>query len=234
MSQLIRLVLLLAAASLLSVSTCLAADISKGLNCPPGWTDNKSARDNGLIKQCLSPSEKAFINLYLVSEEKTALSEILDRWTAKMKKEGMPLQNMLSESPAHVSGYPAISRSYSGTSQDGAHLKSRLTVSRYHGKNYILQGVYPEGNQRSQELVSHALNIWHYPEASQPPKKHANAKKTSAADAHPGKYKNIGCCWAWGLWKTASGEMVAILPDGRAVFNGNKENVGVEPIRERP
>jgi hypothetical protein len=90
----LKIVLLFSFCSILS-----AADMSRGLNCPPGWNDNKSARGNDLIKQCVSPSQDAFIELYAAPGQEVALGALLDAWAGEMTKRGFLFRILLLKSP---------------------------------------------------------------------------------------------------------------------------------------
>jgi len=153
--------------TLLSFSSHLfAADMSQGLNCPPGWNDNVSARGNDLIKQCISPSQDAFIELYASPGEDVPLGKLLDAWASAMTQRGLPFQNVVSEQPGQVSGYPAITRVYSGQINNGSQFNSSLVASRYNGTSYVFQGLSLKGQEQARQQVRQAMNTWHYPGVS--------------------------------------------------------------------
>lgn len=144
-------------------SFAFATDMSKGLDCPPGWNDNISARGNDVIKQCISPNQNAFIELYAAPGPELPLGKLLDLWTAQMTQRGLPFQDFISEQPGHVSGYPAVTRVYSGHTKNGAYFDSSLVASRYKGVNYIFQGLSMKGHERARQNVRHSMNTWYYP-----------------------------------------------------------------------
>jgi hypothetical protein len=147
-------------------SICIAQDMSDGLNCPQGWNDNINARGNELIKQCVSSAHDAFIELYAAPGQSVPLGRLLDVWSAEMTKRGLPFQNFVSEQPGHVSGFPAVTRVYSGYAKNGAHFDSWLVASRYKGTNYIFQGLAMKGHAQAREQMRSAMNSWYYPGAS--------------------------------------------------------------------
>lgn len=161
--------MLLAALSLviLSATFSFATDMAQGLQCPPGWTDNFSARGNDLIKQCISPTQDAAIELYAAPGQEVPLGNLLDMWAQEMTQRGLPFQSKVSEVPGHVSGYPAITRTYSGHTRDGNQFDSHLVASRYKGANYVFQGFALKGRNQAWEQLRHAMNTWYYPGASQ-------------------------------------------------------------------
>ncbi|WP_027722776.1 hypothetical protein [Maridesulfovibrio zosterae] len=146
---------------------CFATDMSQGLQCPPGWNDNVAARGNDLIKQCVSPSQDAFIELYAAPGAEVPLGKLLKIWASEMTKKGLPFQDFVSEQPGHVSGYPAVTRVYSGHTRNGAYFDSSLVASRYHGVNYIFQGLSLKGHEQARQQMRHAMNTWYYPGVSQ-------------------------------------------------------------------
>ncbi|WP_421902213.1 hypothetical protein [Maridesulfovibrio sp.] len=152
---------------LLSASPLFATDISQGLQCPPGWNDNYSARGNDLIKQCISPAQDAAIELYAAPGQEVPLGSLLDMWAREMTQRGLPFQNKVSEVPGQVSGYPAVTRTYSGQTRDGNQFDSHLVASRYNGVNYVFQGFALKGRSQAWHQLRHAMNSWYYPGAGQ-------------------------------------------------------------------
>lgn len=167
MFKLIRFWAVLIIVSICLASPLYAADMSQGLTCPPGWKDNVSARGNDLIKQCIAPSQDAFIELYAAADtHNMTLGELLDAWTTAMTQRGLPFQNFVSEQPGQVSGHPAVTRVYSGHTKNNAQFDSSLVASRYNGMVYIFQGLSLKGREQARQQVRHAMNTWYYPGAS--------------------------------------------------------------------
>ncbi|BBD07722.1 hypothetical protein [Desulfovibrio ferrophilus] len=161
-----RTILLLIITSLVFCSYLFANDMSQGLNCPPGWNDNTSARGNDLIKQCISPSQDAFIELYASPGKDVPLDKLLDAWASEMTQRGLPFQNLVSEQPGQVSGYPAVTRVYSGQINNGSQFDSSLVASSYNGVKYVFQGLSLKGNKKARKQIRHAMNTWYYPGVS--------------------------------------------------------------------
>ncbi|WP_432738270.1 hypothetical protein [Maridesulfovibrio sp. FT414] len=199
---------------LTTASFSLAREVSKALQCPPGWTEKENNPDEHLLKKCISPAHDAFVELYRYPEMGLSVKQILDGWTAEMSRKGMPLQNMVSESEDEVSGSPALTRTYEGSTGSGTQFSSIITCSGYKDKNYILLGMNLTGHQVQQQEVMHTMSVWRFPGQ-------AESDATDSGDS--GSFKNIGACWAWGHWKDAAGNSILILPDGRIVFNGSLE-----------
>ena len=214
MTKCIRILLLCTAISLCFISFSFASDMPKGLQCPPGWTEKEQLTDVKIIKKCISPARDAFVELYEYPEMGISLGQLIDGWTKQMTEKGMPFQTQLSESQSHVSGLPALSRTYVGSTGSGANFSSTVTASRYNNKKYILLGMHLKGHQKTREQVQHAMSTWKFLGAK-------GHDKTMESDS--GNFKNIGSCWAWGFWKDASGKSVLIIPDGRIIFNGHQE-----------
>ncbi|NDV23666.1 hypothetical protein [Desulfovibrio sp. JC022] len=82
-----------------------------------------------------------------------------------MTKEGLPFQNLVSEQPGHISGYPAVTRLYSGHTNNGAYFDSQLVASYFNGVNYIFQGLSMKGHEQARRQLRHAMNTWYYPGA---------------------------------------------------------------------
>ncbi|WDP92437.1 MAG: hypothetical protein HUN04_23020 [Desulfobacter sp.] len=166
MYKIARIFILLFIISMGLSSYLFAADMSQGLKCPPGWNDNRSARGNDLIKQCISPSQDAFIELYASASKEIPLGQLLDAWTSEMTRRGLPFQNFVNEQPGQISGYPAVTRVYSGHTSNGNQFDSSLVASRYKGANYVFQGLSLKGREQARQQVRHAMNTWYYPGAS--------------------------------------------------------------------
>ena len=149
-------------------STSVASDMSQGLQCPPGWTDNTSTRGNDLIKQCISPRQDGAIELYSAPGQQVPLGSLLDMWAKEMTQRGLPFQNFVSEVPGQVSGYPAVTRTYSGQTREGNQFDSHLVASRYNGVNYVFQGFAIKGHSDTWRQLRHSMNTWYYPGAGQP------------------------------------------------------------------
>ncbi|TIH15805.1 hypothetical protein D0S45_09490 [Marinifilum sp. JC120] len=216
MNTINKTALLLFILALFPLSTACADDIAKGVNCPPGWSDNQVARGENRVKQCISPSLDSSIELYVTPGKRIPLDKLLENWITALKQQGFPLQKLISENKGHVSGAPAIFREYEGKS-DGRNFESLLAASRHNGVNYIFQGRYPDADREAEQLVRHSLNTWNFSEDT--PKE--DTPYDSPKDAGTsGNFKKIGACWAWGLWEAPSGASVVILPDGRAIFDG--------------
>ena len=162
-----RISLLFITLFLLSATPLFATDMSQGLQCPPGWNDNYSARGNDLIKQCISPTQDAAIELYAAPGQEVPLGSLLDMWAQEMTQRGLPFQNKVSEVPGQVSGYPAVTRTYSGHTRDGNQFDSHLVASRYNGVNYVFQGFALKGRSQAWHQLRHAMNSWFYPGAGQ-------------------------------------------------------------------
>ncbi len=141
--------------------------MSQGLQCPPGWNDNRAARGNDLIKQCISPAQDAAIELYAAPGQDVPLGALLDMWAREMTQRGLPFQNRVSEVPGQVSGYPAVTRTYSGQTRDGNQFDSHLVASRYNGVNYVFQGFALKGHSQAWHQLRHSMNTWFYPGAGQ-------------------------------------------------------------------
>ncbi|ACS80164.1 hypothetical protein Desal_2104 [Maridesulfovibrio salexigens DSM 2638] len=150
-----------------SASPLLATDMSQGLQCPPGWNDNRAARGNDLIKQCISPAQDAAIELYAAPGQEVPLGALLDMWAREMTQRGLPFQNKVSEVPGQVSGYPAVTRTYSGQTRDGNRFDSHLVASRYNGVNYVFQGFALKGHSQAWHQLRNSMNTWYYPGAGQ-------------------------------------------------------------------
>lgn len=153
--------------SLILTSHLFAMDMAKGLQCPPGWNNNKSSLGNDLIKQCISSSQDAVIELYAAPGQEIPLDQLIDYWAQEMLQRGMPFQEAVSEVPGQVSGYPAITRTYSGQTQNGVQFDSHIVVSRYNGVNYIFQGLCVKGEKQKWKQLRHSMNTWYYPGATQ-------------------------------------------------------------------
>lgn len=208
------------------VSISHAADIAKGLTCPPGWEDNKVARVHNRVKQCISASLDSTIELYATPGKKIPLNELLDTWTNALNQQGFHLESSVSETKGNVSGSPAVIRNYRGTI-DGKKYDSMLAASRHGVINYIFLGRYLEGNRKAEQQIRHSLTTWSFPETiakeDTPYDSLSSASGTKVPakqSGHSGNFKNFGSCWAWGLWASPSGASVVVLPDGRAVFDG--------------
>lgn len=167
MNRYIKTLLILLTFALLFTATSYANDMSQGLHCPPGWNDNRAARGHELIKQCVSPSQDAFIELYAAPGQQVPLGKLLDVWAQDMTREGLPFQNLISEQPGQISGYPAVTRLYSGHTNNGAHFDSQLVASYYNGAHYIFQGLALKGRTQAWNQLRHAMNTWYYPGAGQ-------------------------------------------------------------------
>lgn len=200
----------------LTVSAACAEDIAKGVNCPPGWSDNQVARGNNRMKQCISPSLDSSIELYVTPGKKIPLEKLLKNWITALSQQGFPLHRLVSEKKGQVSGAPAIFHEYEGKA-DGKIFESLLAASRHNGINYIFQGRYPDTDRNSERLVRHSLKTWNFPEDTTREDTPYDAPKNKGTS---GNFRNIGGCWAWGLWKAPSGSSVVIIPDGRAIFDG--------------
>ncbi len=218
-----------------SASLLHAADISKGLNCPPGWEDNKVARIDNRVKQCTSFSQDSTIELYATPGKKVPLPRLLDKWTDALNQQGFPLEKNLSETKGHVSGSLAVIREFSGII-DNQEYHSILAASRHDGINYIFLGHYRGGDRKAEQQVRHSLTTWSFPETIA--REDTPYDSTSEKSKVPGEqfgndenYKSVGCCWAWGLWQSPAGLSVIILPDGRAVFDG-ESNKYWRPIED--
>ncbi|MDC0336236.1 hypothetical protein OAN24_05015, partial [Pseudodesulfovibrio sp.] len=115
---------------------------------------------------CISPSQDAFIELYASPGEDVPLGKLLDAWASAMTQRGLPFQNVVSEQPGQVSGYPAITRVYSGQISNGSQFNSSLVASRYNGTSYVFQGLSLKGQEQARQQVRQAMNTWHYPGVS--------------------------------------------------------------------
>ncbi|NDV26757.1 hypothetical protein [Desulfovibrio sp. JC010] len=213
-----KTILLFFTFTLLSIAPATAEDVSKGINCPPGWSDNQAARGDNRVKQCISPSLDASVELYVTPGNKIPLKNLLDNWTTALKQQGFPLHKKVTETKGHVSGGPAIFREYEGKA-NGKTVESLLAASRHNGINYIFQGSYPDDDREAEQLVRHSLKTWNFPEDSSKEDTPYDSPKNKGTS---GTFRNIGGCWAWGLWKAPSGASVVILPDGRAIFDGQQ------------
>lgn len=213
MKKSIRILLLFAAFLTCLTSFSDAADIGEGLQCPPGWTEKTGNNDSKIVKRCISPARDAFVELYEYPRMGITLAQLLDGWTTKMKNKGMPFQTRLSETQTHVSGSPALKRSFTGSTGSGTNFSSTVTASSFRDKKYILLGMHLKGHQKTKQQVRHAMSTWRFPGLKAQP-------ETKNADS--GNFKNLGSCWAWGLWKDSSANSVVILPDGRIIFNGHE------------
>ncbi|NDV23377.1 hypothetical protein [Desulfovibrio sp. JC022] len=211
-----KTVLLFFILTLFSITSASADEVAKGVNCPPGWSDNQVARGDNRVKQCISPSLDSSVELYVTPGKKIPLEKLLDNWITALKQQGFPLQNKISETKGHVSGAPAIFREYEGKA-DGRTFESLLAASSHNGVNYIFQGRYPDDDREAEQLVRHSLTTWNFPEDTAKEDTPYDSPKQAGTS---GSFKNIGGCWAWGLWKAPSGASVVILPDGRAIFDG--------------
>jgi hypothetical protein len=211
-----KTVLLFFLVTLFAMTSARADDVSKGVNCPPGWNDNQSARGGNLVKQCLSPDLESSIELYVIHGKKIQLGKLLNNWTANMKSQGFPLQKKVAETKGHVSGVPALFREYEGN-KSGRGIESLLAASRHNGINYVFLSSYPAADHETEGLVRHSLNTWNFPEVSTEEDTPYDSPKNKGTS---GSFKNIGSCWVWGLWTAPSGASVVILPDGRAIFDG--------------
>lgn len=202
--------------TLFSATAAFADDVAKGINCPPGWSDNPVARLDNRVKQCISPSLNSSVQLYVAPGKDIALDQLLDNWISALQQQGFPLQTKITESKGNVSGAPAVFREYEGQA-DGKTVESLLAASRHNGINYIFQGSYPDIDREAERLVRHSLTTWYFPEDTVKEDTPYDSPKDKGT---PGTFKSIGSCWSWGLWKTPSGSSVVILPDGRAIFDG--------------
>ncbi|WP_320173249.1 hypothetical protein [Maridesulfovibrio sp.] len=216
MNTINKTILLFFLLTLFTASFAHAEDVAKGVNCPPGWSDNQVARGDNRVKQCISPSLDSSIELYVTPGGKIPIDKLLDNWIKALKQQGFPLDRLVSTKNGHVSGAPAIFREYEGKADDTAY-ESLLAASRHNGVNYIFQGRYPDTDREAEQLVRHSLNTWNFSEDSTKEDTPYDSPKNAGTS---GSFKNIGGCWAWGLWKAPSGASVVILPDGRAIFDG--------------
>ncbi|WP_415717968.1 hypothetical protein [Maridesulfovibrio sp.] len=161
-------ILLLSIFALTNFATLsFATDMSQGLQCPPGWNDNRAARGNDLIKQCISPNQDGAIELYAAPGQEVPLGALLDMWAKEMTQRRLPFQNFVSEVPGHVSGYPAVTRTYSGNTRDGNQFDSHLVASRYDGVNYVFQGFALKGHSQTWNQLRRSMNTWYYPGTQQ-------------------------------------------------------------------
>ena len=216
MKRINKTVLLFFVLTFLTATATFANDVTKGINCPPGWSDNQTARGDNRVKQCISPSLDSSVELYVTPGKNISLEKLLNNWISALKQQGFPLQKQITEHIGQVSGAPAIFREYEGQA-DGKTKESLLAASRHNGINYIFQGIYPDSDREAERLVRHSLATWNFPEDTIKEDTPYDSPKNKGT---PGSFKNIGGCWAWGLWKAPSGASVVILPDGRAIFDG--------------
>ncbi|WP_415718843.1 hypothetical protein [Maridesulfovibrio sp.] len=216
MKRISKTVLLFFILTFFTAAAAFANDVTKGINCPPGWSDNQTARGDNRVKQCISPSLESSIELYVTPGKKIPLDKLLNNWITALKQQGFPLQRLVTEHDGHISGAPAIFREYKGP-DDGKTKESLLAASRHNGINYIFQGSYPDNDREAERLVRHSLATWNFPED---PVREDTPYDSPKNIGTPGTFKSVGGCWAWGLWKAPSGASVVILPDGRAIFDG--------------
>lgn len=209
MYQVGRVFALLIIASLCFSSHSFATDMSRGLSCPPGWKDNISARGNDLIKQCISPSQDAFIELYASPGKEVPLDKLLDAWASEMTQRGLPFQKFVSEQPGRISGRPALTRVYSGRAGNGKDFDSYLSASRYNGVNYIFQGLSLKGREQARQQVRHAMNTWYYPGASSQNSSNSNGGSPLGA----GGSLNTAAIGNTGKLPTISGTFIADKKD---------------------
>ncbi|WP_321405164.1 hypothetical protein [Maridesulfovibrio sp.] len=203
--------------TLIIISSANADDVAKGINCPPGWSDNQAARGDNRVKQCISPSLESSVELYVTPGRKIPLDKLLENWITALRQQGFPLDKKVAENKGNVSGAPAVFREYKGKT-NGKTVESLLAASRHNGINYIFQGSYPDNDREAEQLVRHSLNTWNFPEGNSKEDTPYDSPKNEGTS---GSFKDIGSCWAWGLWKAPSGASVVILPDGRAIFDGS-------------
>ena len=211
-------IILIAFCILFSSSTVLAG-AEEGLQCPPGWTNNKAALGNDLIKQCIAPTQDAFIELYAAPGAAMQLNRLLDVWVNAMNQKGMPFQQFLSEVPGNVSGEPALTRGYLGTASNGIPFESSLVACRHNGVNYIFQALYKSGDHQLKRLARQSMNEWFFPDIAYG----NNTPYSQPQDAAP----PANCCFAYGLWNitntagagSSGGVSAVILPDSQLWIN---------------
>ncbi|NDV21749.1 hypothetical protein [Desulfovibrio sp. JC022] len=171
MKQVIKLFFLVFVAALLLPPVSSAQNMADGLQCPSDWHRSKRMPQrwdvNDLLKQCTPQTNDALIQLY-AERASSSLVATLDKWTQRLRRQGLPYQRLLNEQPGHVSGYPAILRFFSGYDRDGKWYDSYLVASSYRGTTYIFIGYAMKGHDRVRIQMRNAMNAWHYPGVSGP------------------------------------------------------------------
>ena len=170
MKQAIKLFILVSLAALLLPTVSMAANMGDGLQCPSDWQRTKKMSPlisfSYLLKQCRPHTNDAIIELYATRTSSNSMITELDRWTQDLRRRGLPYQKLLNEQPGHVSGYPAVLRTFSGWDRDGKWYDSYLVVSRYKGTNYVFVGFSMKGHDRVRIQVRNAMNNWYFPGVS--------------------------------------------------------------------
>jgi hypothetical protein len=142
---------------MLLASTQFALAGNWSMQCPPGWSDERSGLGNDLVKQCIAPNRDAFVELYSSQGEVLPLDHLLQQWEAGMLAKGMPFQNRVRMQDGQVSGVPARTWEYTGMA-NGARFHSYVSGTVHGGNTYVIQGLYVEERAALQDQVRAALN----------------------------------------------------------------------------
>lgn len=127
------------------------------MQCPPGWSDQRPAAGNDLVKQCISPGQDAFVELYASKGELLPLDNLLQQWESAMLAKGMPFQTRQRMQDGEVSGVPARTWEYTGLA-NGNRFHSYVAGAVHRGYTYVVQGLYIEERTHLQAPVRGALN----------------------------------------------------------------------------
>lgn len=190
MNKISNILLLLIVTSLSFVPASPAQNMADGLQCPPGWQRTKSVAYTSLIKQCIAKTNDGLIELYASRSMSNSLERELDGWTSKLRREGKPYQRLVDEGAGHVSGYPALVRTFYGYDKHGRWYDSHLAISKYNGIYYTFIGYTMKGHDRVRIQLRHAMNDWHYPGVSGPPSGiHSNSGNPSVPHNNQNTYQ---------------------------------------------
>lgn len=141
---------------MLGAAQCAFAG-SWSMQCPEGWTDNRSSLGNDLVKQCIAPTQDAFVELYASTGEVLPLETLMQEWEKGMLAKGMPFQTRQRQQDGQVSGVPALTWEYTGMA-NGARFHSYVAGTVHQGYTYVIQGLYVEDRAALQAPVRAALN----------------------------------------------------------------------------
>lgn len=130
---------------------------SWSMQCPPGWTDERSGLGDDLVKQCIAPTQDAFVELYASQGEVLPLEGLLQEWETEMLSRGLPFQSRLKQQATTVTGVPALVREYTGMA-NGARFHSVVAGMVNSGRTYVLQALYVEDRAALVSQVRMALD----------------------------------------------------------------------------
>lgn len=152
-----RKALVVVVVMLLAANAQVAFASNWSMQCPSGWTDERSGLGNDLVKQCISPGRDAFVELYASQGEVLPLDTLMQEWETGMLTKGLPFQTRVRQQDGQVSGVPARTWEYTGMA-NGTRFHSYVAGTVHKGYTYVIQGLYAEERVFLQDQVRSALN----------------------------------------------------------------------------